>query len=92
MSYRRNVCGTLRHQCPCDDNRDEKEDDCAHDMVFTSDQLSWKQWRKAAILALKRQKLLTNVLDGLYLPCADRMLQVCWVEGLAGILTWHTSV
>ena len=42
-------------------------------MAFTSDQFSWKQWRKATILALRRKKLLTNALDGLYLLCADCM-------------------
>ena len=63
-----NVCGALRHQCSFDDDKDGKEDDCAPDAVFTSDQFSWKQWRKATILALKRQKPLTNALDGMYLP------------------------
>ena len=41
------------------------------------------------VLALKRQKLLNNALDGLYLPCADRML---WVEGHADTLRCHTSM
>ena len=44
------------------------------------------------ILALKRQKPLTNALDGLYLPCADGMLEVHWVEGRADKLRWHTSM
>ena len=43
-------------------------------------------------LALKRQKPLTNALDGLYLPCADRMLRVRWIEGRVDTLRWHSSV
>ena len=39
-----------------------------------------QRWYYIAILALKRQKPPTNALDGLYLPCADHMLQVRWVE------------
>ena len=87
-----NVCGALRRVCSCDDDRNGKEDDCAPDMVSTSDQFSWKKWRKAMILALKRQKPLTNALDGLYLSCADRILQVRWVEGRADTLRWYASV
>ena len=74
------VCGASRHQYPCDDDRDAKEDDCNPD-VSTSDKFSRKQLRNATILVLRRQKPSTNVLDGLYLPCVDRMLEACWVEG-----------
>ena len=28
-----NVCGALHRQCPCDDDRYGKEDDCAPDVV-----------------------------------------------------------
>ena len=68
------------------------EDDCSPDVVYTSDQFSWKQWRKATILSLKRQKPLTNSLDGMYFPCADRMPLVRWDEGRADTLKWHTFV
>ena len=74
------VCGALRCQFPCDNDRDRKEDDCPHDcapdMVLRPDQFSLKHWRNATILVLKRQKLLTNALDALYLPYVDRMLLV----------------
>ena len=61
--------------CPaCDDERDAKEDDCDSD-VSKSDQFSRKQLRNATILVLRRQKPSTNALDGLYLPCVDRMLE-----------------
>ena len=69
-----NVGGALRYQCLCDDDRDGKEDDCSPDMIFTSDQCSWKQCQKATILAVKRQKPLANVLGGLHLPCVDCMI------------------
>ena len=75
------VCGTLRHVCPCDDDRDAKEDNCESG-VSTSDQFSRKQLRNASILVLRRQKLSTNALDGLYLTCVDRMLEACWDEML----------
>ena len=73
---------------PCDDDRDGKEDDYTLDVAYMSDHFSWKQW---TILALKRQKLLTIALDGLYLICADHKLQVRWDEGRADTLRWHTS-
>ena len=59
--------------CPCDDDRDAKEDDCEN--VSTSDQFIWKQLHNATIVVLRRQKLLTNALDGLYLPFVDHMLE-----------------
>ena len=65
--------------CPWDDERDGKEDDWSD----ASDQFSRKQLQNAMILVLRRQKPLTNALDGLYLPCVDRMLESCWVEGCA---------
>ena len=46
---------------------DAKEDDC--EGVSTSDQFSSKQLRNATKVVLRRQKPLTNALDGLYLPC-----------------------
>ena len=69
------VCGALRRVCPCDGDRDAKEDDC--DGVSTSDQFSWKQLQNATILV---QKPSTNVLDELYLPCVGRMLEARWVR------------
>ena len=65
--------------CPCDNDRDAKEGDCKD--VSMSDQFSWKQSWNATIVVLRRQKPSTNALDGLYLPCVDRMLEVRWVEG-----------
>ena len=44
------VCGALHRQCPCDDDRDGKEDDCSPDVVSTSDHFSWKQWQTEMIL------------------------------------------
>ena len=73
------VCKAVRRMCPCDDDRDAKEDDCEN--VSTSDQFIWKQLHNATIVVLRRQKLLTNALDWLYLPCAERMLEARWVEG-----------
>ena len=67
------VCGALRRVFPCDDDRDAKEDDCNPD-ASTTDQFRRKQLRNATILVLRRQKPSTNVLDGLHLLCADRML------------------
>ena len=69
----------LRYVRLCSDNRDAKEGD--YDDVSTSDQFSRKQLRNVMILVLRRQKPSTNALDGLYLPCADHMLEAHWVEG-----------
>ena len=33
------------------------------------------------MIVLRRQKPLTNALEGLYLPCVDHMLEDYWVEG-----------
>ena len=55
----------LHRVCPSDDERDAKEDDCDSD-VSKPDQFSWKQLRNATIVVPRRQKLLTNALDGLY--------------------------
>ena len=85
------VCGTLRRVCPCDDDRDAKEDGCDSD-VSTSDQFSRKQLCNATILVLKRKKLSTNALDGLYFPCVDHMLEACWAEGCAVSFSRHTCV
>ena len=76
------VCGAARRVCPCDDDMDAKEDDCDSD-GSTSDQFSRKQLRNATILVMRRQKLLTNALDGLNLPCVECMLGARWVEGCA---------
>ena len=84
------VCEAVRCVCPCDDDRDAKEDDCAG--VSTSDQFSRKQLRNAVIVVLRRQKPLTNALDGLYLLCVDPMLEARWVEGCAVSLLRHTCV
>ena len=59
------VCEALRRVCPCDDDRDAKEDDCDSE-VSMSDQFSRKQLRNATIVVLRRQKPSTNALDGLY--------------------------
>ena len=66
------VCVALRRMCPCDDDRDAKEDDC--DGILTSDQFSRQRLRNAMILVLRRQKPSTNALDGMYLLCVDCML------------------
>ena len=84
------VCEAVRCVCPCDDDRDAKEDDC--DDVSTSDQFSRKQLRNATILVLRRQKPSTNALDGLYLPWMDRMLEARWVKGCAEGLPRRTCV
>ena len=55
-------------------------------------QFSRKQLRNATILVLRRQKLSTNALDGLYLPCEDCMLEARWVEGCAVSLSRRTCV
>ena len=73
------VSGALRRVCPCDDDRDAKEDDCDPDMS-TSDQFSWKQLRNATIEVLRRQKPSNNALVGLYLPCVECMLEACWLK------------
>ena len=82
------VCEALRRMCPCDDDRDAKEDDWSD----TSDQFIWKELQNATILVLRRQKPLTNVLDGLFMPYVDRMLEACWVEGCAVSLSRRTCV
>ena len=41
---------------------------------------------------LRRQKPSTNALDGLYLPCVDRMLEARWVEGCDESLPRRTGV
>ena len=46
------VCEAVHCVCPCDDDRDAKEDDCED--VSTSDQFSRKQLRNATILVLRR--------------------------------------
>ena len=85
------VCEAVHRVCPCDDDRDAKEDDCDSD-VSMSDQFSRKQLRNATIVVLRRQKPSTNTLDGLYLPCVDHMLEACWAEGCDESLPRHTCV
>ena len=77
--------------CPCDDDRDAKEDDCNSD-VSMSDQFRWKKLRNAMIFVPRRQKPLTNAMDGLYLLYVDRMLEDCWVKGCDESLLWCTCV
>ena len=85
------VCEAVRYVCPCDDDRDAKEDDC--DDVSTSDQFSRIKLRNATIIVLRRQKPLGNALDGLlYFPCVDCMLEARWVEGCAESLPRHICV
>ena len=67
------VCEAVRRVCPCDEDRDAKEDDC--EGVSTPDQFSRKELRNATMVVLRRQKPLTNALDGLYLPFVDHMLE-----------------
>ena len=74
--------------CPCDDDRDAKEDDCKDESM--SDQFSRKQLRNVAIVVLRRQK--PSALDGLYLPCVDHMLEARWVEGCDVALSRCTCV
>ena len=80
------VCGVLRCVFPCDDDKNAKEDDC--DNVF----VSRKQLPNATILVLRRQKPSTNALGGLYLLCADCVLEACWVEGCDVSLPRRTCV
>ena len=82
------VCEAVRCVCPSDDERDAKE----NDWPDASDQFSQKQLRNATILVLRRQKPLTNALDGLYLPSVNGMLEARWVEGCAVSLSRHTCV
>ena len=82
------VCEALRCVCPCDDDRDAKEDDCKG--VSLSHQFSRKQLRNATIV-LRRQKPLTNALDGLYVPRVVCMLEARWVEGLCHCRGVHMS-
>ena len=72
------VCEAVHCVCPWNDERDAKE----NNLSDGSDQFSQKQLWNAMILVLWRQKPLTNAQDGLYLPCVDRMLEACWVEGV----------
>ena len=53
------VCEAVRRVCPCDDDRDAKEDDCDSD-VLASDQFSWKRLRNASMVVLRSQKPSTN--------------------------------
>ena len=76
--------------CPYDNDRDAKKNNCND--LSTSDQFSRKQLRNATIVVLRRQKPLTNALDGLYLRWVDCMLEACWVEGCAVSLVRHTCV
>ena len=85
------VCVALRRICPCDDDRDAKEDVC-NDAFLTSNQFSRKRLQNATIFMLRRQKPSTNALNGLYLLCVDRMLEACWVEGCAVLLPRGTCV
>ena len=80
----------MRRVCPCDDDRDAKDDDC--DDVSTSDQFSRKELRNATILVLRRQKPSTNAMGGLHLPCVNRMLEARWVEGCAESLPRRACV
>ena len=86
------ACEAVRRVCLCDDNRDAKEDDCDDSDVLTSEQFSWKQLRNATIVVPRRQKPLTNALNGLYLPCVDRMLEARWFEGCDESLPRRTGV
>ena len=74
-----------------DDDRDAKEEDCDSD-VSTSNQLSRTQLRNAMISVLRRQKPLTNALDGLYLLCVGCMLEARWIEGCVESLPRLTCV
>ena len=73
------VCEAVRRVCPWDDERNAKENNWSD----APGQFSRKQLRNATILVLRRQKPLTNALDGLYLPFVDHMLEACWVQGCA---------
>ena len=84
------VCEAVRRVCPCDDDRDAKDDDWSD--VGTSDQFSSKQLRNATIVVLRRQKPLANALDGLHLPWTGRMLEARWIEGCAESLPRRTGV
>ena len=71
---------------------DEFSDAKENDWSDVSEKFSQQQLRNATILVLRRQKSLTNALDGLYMPCVDRMLEARWVKGCAMSLSRCTCV
>ena len=79
------VCKVVHGVCPCDNDRDAKDNDCDSD-VLTSDQFSRKLLWNATILVLRRQKPSTNALDGLYLLCGS------YARGLLGWKLWWVIV
>ena len=75
------VCGALRRVCPCDDDRDAKEDD-RDDVFVASEQFSRKQLRNATTLVLRRQKPSINM-PWMDCICRVRIVETRWVEGCA---------
>ena len=88
-----NVFGTLRGQCPCDEDRDETRNDwfchvCTY-ISYTSDRFCQKTLHRAT--TVRRQRPWTNALGGLHMPCLNRMLGGRWVDGRDEALRWYTS-
>ena len=83
-----NVCEALRRPSLCE-ARDVKDEDKLVHLAFGL--FSGKQLRAVMCLELRKQKPLSNALDGSYLLCEEHMLRTQWKGGYDGTLSRQAS-
>ena len=83
-----NVCEALRRPSLCEAGDVKDEDKLVH-LAFGL--FSGKQLRAVMCLELRKQKPLSNALDGSYLLCEEHMLRTQWKGGYAGTLSRQAS-
>ena len=83
-----NVCEALHHPSLCE-ARDVKDEDKLMHLAFSL--FSSKQLPAVMCLELRKQKLLSNAMDGSYLLCQEHMLRTQWKGGHAGKLLRQAS-
>ena len=83
-----NVCEALRRPSLCE-ARDVKDKDKLVHLAFGL--FSGKQLRAVMCLELRKQKPLSNALDGSYLLCEEHMLRTQWKGGYDGTLSRQAS-
>ena len=83
-----NVCEALRRPSLCEAGDVKDEDKLVH-LEFGL--FSGKQLRAVMCLELRKQKPLSNALDGLYLLCEEHMLRTQWKGGYDGTLSRQAS-
>ena len=83
-----NVCEALRHPSLCEARDVKDEDKLVH---WAYGLFSGKQLTVVMCLELRKQKPLSNALDGLYLLCEEH-IRPCWYTVEAGKLVNRKSV